>query len=203
MSANILVITSSISGQQSFSTRLANGILRKLQAAHPGSAVTSRDLAQQPFPHLEADHMGAFATPATDRSPEQSEKARLSDEAVKELFEADHIIIGVPMYNFGISGYLKSWLNHIARAGITFSYAGGSPEGLLKGKKVYLAIATGGIYTSGAMKQMDFTEPYLRTVLGFLGMSDITVFRTEGMNIPELRETALPAALETVEAFAF
>lgn len=203
MSDTILVIESSINGNRSYSNQLADGILGSILSAKPGSRVVRRNLADHPFPHLGAEHMAAFATPENERTPGQRQLAEPSDEAIGELLAADHIIIGVPMYNFGISGYLKAWLNHIARAGLTFSYASGQPQGLVTGKKVYLAISTGGVYSSGAMKALDFTEPYLRTMLGFLGMTDITVFRTEGINIPELRDHAMPKALEAVAAFRF
>jgi FMN-dependent NADH-azoreductase len=112
-------------------------------------------------------------------------------------------VIGVPLYNFGIPSTLKSWVDHIARSGLTFSYGDGTPKGLVTNKKVYLAIASGGIYSDGPMQSFDFTEPFLRKLLGFLGMNDITTFRVEGTGMPQLSETALPKALGQVNEFAF
>lgn len=109
----------------------------------------------------------------------------------------------MPLYNFSIPATLKAWIDQIARAGETFPYADGAPKGLLTGKKVYLAIASGAVYSEGLYKDYDFTESYLRAVLGFMGLTDITVFRTEGTMIPGLKETALPKAVATVDEFAF
>jgi FMN-dependent NADH-azoreductase len=116
---------------------------------------------------------------------------------------ADIIVIGVPLYNFGIPSTLKSWIDHIARSGITFSYGDGTPRGLVSNKKVYLAFAAGGVYSDGPMKSYDFAEPYLRQTLGFLGMTDITTFRVEGIGVPQLKDSAFPKAASTVHAYAF
>jgi FMN-dependent NADH-azoreductase len=112
--------------------------------------------------------------------------------------EADMIVIGAPLYNFGISSALKAWIDHIARAGLTFHYTEHGSEGLVKGKKVYLAIAMGGVYSEGPMQAYDFVTPYLKAVLGFIGMTDITVFRAEGTAIPGLKETALEKAIAAI-----
>jgi len=117
--------------------------------------------------------------------------------------DADILVIGTPLYNFGIPSTLKSWIDQIARAGVTFSYANGKPEGLVKNKKVYLAISSGGVYSQGPMMEFDFTEPYLRKVLGFIGLTDIAVFRVEGINIPGRKEAALTEAIGRVEEYAF
>ena len=103
------------------------------------------------------------------------------------------------MYNFGIHSSLKAWIDHIARSGQTFTYTEKGPEGLIKNKKVYLAISTGGVYSQGPMKAFDFTESYLRTTLGFLGMTDITAFRVEGLSMPNLKENAWNKALQNIE----
>ena len=128
-----------------------------------------------------------------------AEAVKHSDEAIAELKDADIIVIGVPMYNFSLHSSLKAWIDHICRAGQTFSYSEKGPEGLIKNKKVYLAISTGGVYSEGFMKPYDFTEPYLRTLLGFLGMTDITAYRAEGLNMPDLKEHALEKAVESIE----
>jgi FMN-dependent NADH-azoreductase len=102
------------------------------------------------------------------------------------------------MYNFGIASTLKSWIDHIARANKTFRYSEKGPEGLVKNKKVYLAISTGGVYSDGPMKAYDFTEPYLRAVLGFMGMTNLTAYRVEGVNMPALKESALQKAIDSI-----
>lgn len=199
----ILNIVSSVKGEASFSIKLSNAILEKLTAIYPGSQVHTRNLTQNPFPHLEETLFTSFHTPEEVRTEEHKVAVKHSDQAIKELMEADIIVIGVPLYNFGIPSTLKSWIDHIARAGVTFRYDNNGPEGLVVNKKVYLAIASGGIYSEGPMKSYDFTESYLRVVLGFIGMTDITTFRVEGTLMPDLKEIALPKALDTVNEFAF
>jgi FMN-dependent NADH-azoreductase len=199
----ILNIVTSVKGEASFSIKLSNAILQKLLLIHPGSQVHTRNLAQSPFPHLEEAHFTSFYTPEDVRTEEHKDAVKHSDEAIKELMEADIIVIGVPLYNFGIPSTLKSWIDHIARAGVTFRYDENGPEGLVINKKVYLAISSGGIYSEGPMKNFDFTESYLRAALGFIGMKDITAFRVEGTLVPDLKEVALPKALNTVNEFAF
>jgi FMN-dependent NADH-azoreductase len=144
---NILHIISSPRKEASASIQLANGIIEKLQAAHPGSNVTVHDLASHPFPHLEEAKLQSFFTPAESRTPEQQAAAKHSDDAIQEIKDADVIVIGAPLYNFGIPSTLKAWVDHIARAGITFRYTATGPEGLITGKKVYVAMSSGGIYS--------------------------------------------------------
>jgi len=152
---------------------------------------------------LDGLNLGAFYTPAESHTAEQQAAVQYSNEAIRDLLEADIIVIGVPMYNFGIPAVLKGWVDQVARAGATFSYADGSPKGLVINKKVYLSIASGAIFSDGPYKSYDFSEPYLRAVLGFLGMTDVTTFRVEGTAIPDFAEAALPKALASVEEFAF
>ena len=194
----ILQIISSARGAESYSTRLSQGIIDKLLAAQPGSTVVVRNLASQPFPHLEEAHLQAYFTPAEGRSPEQQEAVRHSDEAIAQVMTADALVIGVPFYNFSIASSLKSWLDHLTRAGITFRYTPSGPEGLIQGKKVYLAVASGGIYSEGPQQPYDFAVPYLRLMLSFLGMTDVTVARAEGVKLPEFQETALQKGLDSV-----
>ena len=123
---------------------------------------------------------------------------RHSDKAIAELLAADVLVIGAPLYNFGIPSTLKAWLDHVARAGITFRYVDNQPQGLLTGKKVYLAVASGGIYSTGPLVAADFVVPYLKTALGFLGLTDITVTRVEGVAIPGIQETALDKGLASI-----
>jgi FMN-dependent NADH-azoreductase len=196
---NILVIESSSRGSESMSGKLTQAIVEKLKAAHPGVRVKARNLGKEPFPHLDESRLASFFAPPEKHTSHEKETLRLSDQAISELIEADAIVIGVPIYNFSIPSALKTWIDHVARAGHTFKYgANGSPEGMVIGKKVYLAIASGGIYSEGPMKAFDFAEPYLKAVLGFLGMTDIHTFRAEGNAIPNIKETALSKAIESV-----
>jgi FMN-dependent NADH-azoreductase len=195
---NILHIISSPRKGASASIQLANGIIDKLQAAHPGSNVTVHDLATNPFPHLEEAKLQSFFTPAESRTPEQAAAAKHSDDAIQEIKDADIIVIGAPLYNFGIPSTLKAWVDHIARAGVTFKYVDGAPQGLITGKKVYVAMASGGIYSEGPSAGYDFVAPYLKAVLGFLGMTDVTVARAEGLAIPGVQDTAVQKGLDSV-----
>jgi len=199
----ILNIVSSAKGDQSFSNKLSGAIIDKLLTVFPGSQVQTRDLAAEPLPYYQGPQIAAHYTPAEQRTTDHKEALRKSDHAIQELMDADILVIGVPLYNFGVPSTLKSWVDHIARSGITFSYGNGAPHGLVHNKKVYLAFASGGIYSDGPMKAFDFAEPYLKGSLGFLGMTDITTFRVEGVGVPQLAATAFPKALETVQAFAF
>lgn len=191
----ILNVISSARGAASNSTQLVNAIADKLAEQYSGSTVKLRDLVEHHYPHLEESHLNAFYAPA---ETETADAARHSNEAIEEVLEADIIVIGVPIYNFNIPSALKAWLDHLVRAGKTFSYNSGHPEGLVKHKKVYLAIASGGVFSDGPLKSYDFAEPYLRMILGFIGITDITTFRVEGANMPDLKETALQKGIESI-----
>jgi len=176
----VLNIISSVKGDDSFSIKLSNAVLDKITSIYPDSIIHTHDLSKSPFPHLEESVFTSFYTPQEKRTEQHKEAIFHSDEAIKELMESDILVIGVPLYNFGIPSTLKAWIDHVARSGVTFRYTDGRPEGLVKNKKVYLAIASGGVYSEGPMKSYDFTEPYLRAVLGFIGLTDIATFRVEG-----------------------
>lgn len=199
----ILNIVSSAKGDQSFSNKLSGAIIDKLLTVYPGSEILTRDVAADPLPYYQGQQIAAHYTPADQRTAEHKDVLSMSDQVIGELQNADIIVIGVPLYNFGIPSTLKTWIDHIARSGVTFSYGDGVPKGLVTGKKVYLAVASGAIYSDGPMKALDFAEPYLRGSLGFLGMTDITTFRVEGIGVPQLAETALPKAVGAVNQHAF
>ncbi|OKS87359.1 FMN-dependent NADH-azoreductase [Mucilaginibacter polytrichastri] len=194
----ILHIISSPKGDASFSIKLGNAIIAKVKEANPGSTVTETNLVTKRFPHLEEAHLTSFYTPAEQHTPELAEAIKHSDEAIAEIMEADVIVIDAPLYNFGIPSALKAWIDHIARAGVTFKYDENGPEGLVKGKKVYIALASGAIYSNGPMQGYDFVAPYLKSVLGFMGMTDLTVFRVEGSAYPNLKDTALQTAIASI-----
>jgi FMN-dependent NADH-azoreductase len=138
----------------------------------------------EPVPHLALDHLGALLTSDEKRSPEQRKSIAAADALIEELENADTIVIASPMYNFSISSNLKAWIDHVTRAGRTFRYTEeGRPEGLLKNKKVVVVTGRGGIYSEGALSPFDFQEPYLRTILGFIGLTDLTFIHVEGLRI--------------------
>lgn len=179
---NILQINGSARSEAGNSTRIASDIVARLQAANPGATLVQRDLARDPAPVIDEAALGALFTPAEQRTPEQAARVAASDALVAEVQAADVLVLGVPMYNFGISTQLKNWIDAIARAGVTFRYTENGPEGLVKGKKVYVAFARGGRYRGTAA---DTQTPYLQTVLGFLGMTDIHFVYAEGLNMGE------------------
>ena len=194
---NILQITSSLRGEQSESNRVANSIVAKLVAANPNASVVTRDLARQPHPQLDEAALGALFTPAESRTAEQSARVALDDALIAQVQAADVVVIGAPMYNFGIPVQLKSWFDAIARAGVTFRYTENGPEGLLKGKKVFIATARGGIYPTDADPQV----PFVRMLLNFLGMSDQTFVYSAGQAMgPEAAAKGQAEADATVAA---
>jgi FMN-dependent NADH-azoreductase len=151
------------------------------QAANPHGRVIVRTLSQNPPPPVDAAWITAAFTPETDRSAEQRALLALSDTLIAEIEAADTFVIGVPMHNFSIPSVLKLWLDQVVRAGRTFRYDANGPEGLLKGKNAVLMVASGGEYTPGTpMAALNFAEPYLRTVLGFLGVADVQVIHAGG-----------------------
>ncbi len=176
---NILQINSS-ARQDANSTRVADAIVARLKVSQPEANVVLRNLATDPHPILDEAALGALFTPADQRTPEQAARVALDDALIAEVQAADVIVLGVPMYNLGVPVQLKSWIDAIARAGVTFRYTENGPEGLIKGKTVYLGLARGGRYRD---TPFDTQVPYLRTVLGFLGITDIRFIYAEGLNM--------------------
>jgi FMN-dependent NADH-azoreductase len=196
---NILHITSSPRGAASYSSRVAANVIAEITGRTPGATVTVRDLATDPLPHIDEDFVVATRSPTGPQTDKQRGQLALSDALVDELFAADVIVIAVPMINFTISSNLKSWIDHVARAGRTFSYSEAGPKGLVSGKQVIVVPARGGIYAAG--NAMDFQVPYLKSVLGFLGMTDVQVVEVEGTAYgPEAAEKAVEAAGAKIHA---
>ena len=194
----ILQINSSARSAGANSTRLADSITARLKAANPAVVVELRDLAANPHPVLDEAALGALFTPADQRTPEQAARVALDDALIAQVQAADAIVLGVPMYNFGVPVQLKTWIDAIARAGVTFRYTENGPEGLLKGKKVYVALARGGIYRD---TPADSQVPYLKGVLGFLGMTDVEFIYAEGLAMgPESADKAFAAAEAAIGA---
>ncbi|KQQ45353.1 FMN-dependent NADH-azoreductase [Duganella sp. Leaf126] len=201
--ATMLHIESSARQTGSLSRQLGGELVAKLQAAAPGATVAHRDLAANPLPHLTEQTLGAFFTPAAQRNAEQAFAVKTSDALVDELLAADTIVIGAPMYNFSVGSALKAWIDHVARAGRTFQYGANGPEGLVTGKKVYVVVATGGVYSTGPAAAYDHVTTYLRAVLGFLGMTDVTFIVAEGVAMGEAAVAeALAKARSQVDAIA-
>lgn len=196
--ATLLQIHSSILGDNSQSSALARQFTRQWQTQHPDGRVISRDLAADPLPHLDGTRVGAFFTDAAQRSPEQQALVAQSDALIEELRQADVVVLGVPMYNFSIPSQLKSWMDNIARAGVSFRYTSNGPEGLLGNKPVYIFTTRGGIYHAN---DADYQVPFLRQFFGLLGMTDIQVIYAEGLNT-DGRDAALEDARRQVDALA-
>jgi FMN-dependent NADH-azoreductase len=200
--SNILLITSS-PRSASYSTKVAQSLAEQLASLELGASITVRDLAREPLPHIDDSFATARGVPPENLTPVQKQTLALSDKLIKELFAADTIIIAAAMFNFGIPSNLKAYIDHVVRPRVTFSYSEKGPEGLVKGKKVYLVVARGGMYTEGPMKQFNFQDTYLRTVLGFIGLNDIELITVEGVAFgPEAADRAVSNALTTVSAIA-
>lgn len=180
--ATVLHINSSVRNTGSLSRQLGGEFIAKWQAAHPSDTIVTRDLAAAPVPHLNEQLIGAFFTPPDQRNADQAHALQASDALVGELLAADTIVIGAPMYNFSVTSGLKAWIDHIARVGRTFQYGANGPVGLVTGKKVYVFIASGGVYSQGPAAGYDHLTTYLRAALGFLGMTDVTFIVAEGVS---------------------
>jgi FMN-dependent NADH-azoreductase len=174
----ILQINASARATGANSTRLADSISARLKARHPNATLEVRDLASHPHPVLDTAALAALFTPAEQRSSEQARRVALDDALIAQLLSADAIVLGVPMYNFGVPVQLKTWIDAVARAGVTFRYTEKGPVGLVTGKKVYVALARGGLYRD---TPADSQVPYLKNILGFLGMNDVEFIYAEGL----------------------
>ena len=199
--SKVLLITSSPRAD-SHSTRVARELAGKL-ASSPGSTLTTRDLRSQPLPHIDDSFAVARNTPSDQLTSAHKSTLAQSDQLLSELFAADTIVIAAAMVNFGIPSGLKAYIDHVVRPGVTFRYGEKGPEGLLKGKKVYLVVARGGVYTQGPMQALNFQDTYLKAALAFIGVTDVEVIPVEGVAFgPEAAEKALNGALGRVAAIA-
>ena len=197
---NILQINSSIQAENAYSSRLADSLSASLRRQFPQAQLVVRDLAKTPHPWLDQDALIAFNTPAEQRTLEQAQRVALDDALTAEIQRADRIVIAAPMYNFGIPVQLKAWIDAIAKARVTFRYTEQGVEGLLKDKKVYVIQTAGGMHSGTAA---DSQTAYLRTVLGFLGMTDIEFVYAEGLAMGEdAEQSALKSAEDRIVALA-
>lgn len=198
--STLLKINASLFSSQGQSSQLADSFVAARLAAHPDTRVISRDLAAEPVPHLDAARFLSFLAKPEERSAEQQAVVSFSDALIAEIREADEIVIGLPMYNFGIPSTLKAYFDHIARAGVTFRYTATGPEGLMGGKKVHVFAARGGLY-AGTPKDSQTT--YVRDFLGFIGITDVEFVYAEGLNMGEdSKSAALSAAHRQLEQLA-
>ena len=189
----LLHIDAGITGPGAVSRQISAAIVDNLVRANPGLEVVRRDLDADPIPHLDSRNVGALR--AIDGEALEGEAARTA-AILKEFLEADVLVLGAPMYNLGIPSLLKAWFDRIMVAGKTFRYTAEGVQGLAGDKTVIIASARGGLYAPGTPQAaVDFHEPYLRGLFGFMGVQDLTIVRAEGVNVsPELRESALKAA---------
>lgn len=196
---NILHISSSARGSESYSNRVAANVVAEISARSPGATVTARNLAADPLPHIDDDFVAATKSAAGPQTERQRAQLAQSDALVDELLAADVIVIAAPMINFSIPSNLKTWIDNVARAGRTFRYSEKGPQGLVTGKQVILVVARGGAYPEGAA--LDFQVPYLKGVLGFLGMTDVEVIEVERTAFgPDVAEQAVVAASAKLHA---
>ncbi|HVW68558.1 MAG TPA: FMN-dependent NADH-azoreductase [Steroidobacteraceae bacterium] len=199
--SKVLLVTSSPRGAASHSSKIARTLADQLASADPRSTLVSRDLFREPLPHIGEDFVSALGTAAEKRTPAQSAAVALSDRIIAEVFAADVIVIASAMINFGISSTLKTYIDHLLRAGSTFRYTEKGPEGLVKGKKAYIVQASGGVYSEGPMQSFNFQDTYLKRVLSFIGITDVEVISIEGVAFgPEATEKALQAAAGRVSS---
>ncbi len=195
----ILQLNTSLFGEQGQSSRLAAEFARTL-AESTGRELKVRDLAANPVPHLTAERVTAFGTPASERTLDQQRHVAESDALVDELREADVLVLGLPMYNFGVPSTLKAYFDHVARAGVTFRYTAEGPLGLLTGKKAFVFATRGGQH---AGTETDLQTAYVRLFLGFIGIRDVEFIYAEGLALGEQqRERALAAAAERINRLA-
>jgi len=196
-----LVVTSSANGDASVSSSLAATLIDQLRAADPALQVVLRDVGADPVPHLTAGSVAAIK--GTPESEAELAARALSDALVAELAAADILVIASPMYNFGMSSTLKSWFDHVLRAGLTFRYGDNGPEGLMTGKKAVVIESRGGFYSAGPAAAMDSQEAHIRTMLGFIGIADVTFVRAEKLAFgPDSAAAAIAEASEALGLFA-
>ncbi|RAH99933.1 FMN-dependent NADH-azoreductase [Acuticoccus sediminis] len=197
----VLVINSSADLTNAVSRRIVKAAVERLADRDPQLEIDVRDVAVDPVPHLVPGTISGVRGGAESTAEEAAARA-LSDTLIDELRAADLVVIGVPMYNFGVPTVLRSWFDHVLRAGETFRYSEAGPEGLLRGKRVLVVESRGGLYSEGPAKVADFQEPYLRQLLGFIGLTDVTFVRAERIGFgDEARDAAIASALSDVDGW--
>jgi FMN-dependent NADH-azoreductase len=199
--STLLHIDSSARYTGSLTRQLSAAYVEQWQAKNAGRKVVQRDLASNILPHITEAMIGAYFTPADQRSAEQQAIIAESDKLVDELIAADTLVIGVPMYNFAPPSAFKAWVDHISRVGRTFSYGANGPTGLLTGKRAIVILSSGGVYSEGPAQPLDFNGTYIRSVLGFLGITDVELITAEGVSMGEEKaKQTLSQAQEKISA---
>jgi len=196
----ILIVESSPRGSESASRKLTHKLRKRLEMRYPEATFIERDLVKDNLPHLDQPTLKAISTKDPAEAESFKDKLHLSDQLTQELLGSDLLVIASPMWNFGIPSSLKAWIDYVVRAGKTFNYAGAGVEGLAKGKRAILVLASGGVFSEGPWKSWDTVEPYLRQILGFIGIDDVQTVRAEGMNMAQLAVYAVPDGEKAVEA---
>ena len=197
----LLQINASLHTGNGHSSKLADQFVAAFQRSRPGTKILKRDVASaDSVPHLNSERFGAFIAKPEERSVTQHAVVAYSDNLIDELKQADVIVLGLPMYNFGVPSQLKAYFDHIARVGITFKYTDKGPVGLLTGKKAYVFAARGGLYVG---TPLDTQTSYVRDFLRFLGIADVEFVYAEGLNIsPQSKEAGLAKALAEIARLA-
>ncbi len=194
----LLELRASINSTRGESSKLSQRFVERWCAKHTDTRVVVRDLATDPVPHLTAERFQAFLTPAADRTPAQVAHVQASDALIDELKLADIVVLGLPMYNFGIPSTLKAWFDHVARAGVTFRYTESGSIGLIGDKPLYILAARGGLYQG---TERDFQTGHVTLFFNLLGIRNIQFVYAEGLNIsPESKEASLEVAREAIDA---
>jgi FMN-dependent NADH-azoreductase len=197
----VLIVDSAATGDQSVSRKLTREFAERLQR-NAGANIVRRDVGSDPVPHLTAATVGTIRGAEPD-SDESRAALALSDALVAEVKDADVIVIGAPMYNFGMASTLKAWFDHVLRAGVTFRYSAQGPEGLVTGKRAVVIESRAGLYSEGPASVMDHQEPHIRTLLGFIGITDVTFVRAEKLAFgPDAASAAIAQAADQLGAFA-
>ena len=200
--SNTLLVLSSPRGEASLSTKVARSLAESI-SDRTGAALTVRDLGTNPPAHIHSEFGVAATAPSESPTEAQKAAAEESDRLIAEIAAADTVVIGAAMINFAVTSPLKSWFDRIAVRGKTFRYTETGPEGLLKGKKAYVVVASAGVYSDGPTKAIDFASPYIRHMLGFMGITDVEVIRVEGLAFgAEAAEKAISGAMARAGALA-
>jgi FMN-dependent NADH-azoreductase len=199
---HILMLLSSPRGEDSISTKVAKALADRL-TSEPGATLRVRDLAAEALPHIDSAYTVGRFLPPDQRTPAQAEAATRAETLIEELMAADVLVIAAAMNNFAPSSTLKAWIDHIVWPGRTMIPTHDGPQGMITGKKAYLVAASGGTYSSGPMAPVDFLIPYLKVILGFIGITDVETIRAEGQSAgPEEAEKGVAAAMAQVAALA-
>ncbi|MCK6594110.1 MAG: NAD(P)H-dependent oxidoreductase [Bacteriovoracaceae bacterium] len=196
----VLVIEASPNGEQSLSKKGTLLVIDALKMRFENIEIKVRDLQQNPVPHLKPELIQAMFTKAEMRSTDMLQTLKLSEELTDELLWADEIIIATPMWNFSVPSVLKAWVDHVSRAGKTFSFTDEGLIGLAAGRKAYVVVASGSVFSEGAFASFDALSPFVKAFFGFIGIPDVHIIRVEGVNDPNNHHNALSKASDTVNS---